>query len=320
MKAAFIVNSRIKRKKKFMTSLAQLEHKHVFETIKVYETEHAGHAISLAERATEKVDIVVAVGGDGTLNEVLNGFMIGSQFRIGKSAPVLAYLPYGTANDFARSTNVTTDIEAFIELVEHNQTEALDVGKIHYSTTEGDEEERYFLNIADTGIGGLVVEKVNKSKTKKVFGAGITFMRAITEAFITYEPSPIKCEADTFTWEGTVLSFVCANGKYFGNGLCIAPDAELNNGKLEIVIMADVGAKDYALNLNKLRKGEKLTHPQVHYFQARELEIIPEKYSCAIDADGEFIGNIPMHIVVLPREIQFLMPKPAWSDEPLDEE
>lgn len=320
MKAAFIVNSRIKRKNKFLASLAELEHEQLFEEITVHETTRKEHAISLAERATEKVDLVVAVGGDGTLNEVLNGFMIGSQFRIGKSAPVLAYLPYGTANDFARTARITTDIEEFIDLVEHNQTQLIDVGMIRYSNTEGNDEERYFLNIADAGIGGEVVEKVNKSRTKKMLGANLTFMRAIAETFLTYQQSTVSCVADSFEWKGKILSVVCANGRYFGNGMCIAPDARLDDGQLQIIIMSEVSTKDYALNLNRIRKGEKLNHPHVHYFEATELEVTPEKYSCAIDADGEFIGNIPMHISVLPREIQFLMPRPRFSNKPLDEE
>lgn len=316
MRASFILNSKIRNRKRFERFIGEIEHASLFERITVHETQRQGHAIQLAEKATEKDDLVVAVGGDGTLNETLNGFMIGNQFRVGTHAPVLAYLPYGTANDFARTAKLDTDPARFIDLVERNQTEQIDVGMIRYTTMDGDEEERYFLNIADAGIGGEVVQKVNKSRTKKFLGAGITYMKAITEAFMTYIQSPVTIEADTFKWKGKLLTLACANGRYFGNGLCIAPRAALNDGRMQIIVISDISAKDYAMNIGKLRKGEQMEHPKVHYFTAKELEVIPSEYSCGIDADGEYLGNIPMHVKILPSEINFLMPHIALSDEP----
>lgn len=316
MQAAFIVNNRIKHKRRFSNLLAEIEHAKLFENYTVQHTNHAGHAISLAERATEKMDLVVAVGGDGTLNEVLNGFMIGSQFRVGKSAPVLAYLPFGTANDFARSAGIKADAAQFIDLIEHNRTEEIDIGKIRYETIDGDEEERYFINIADAGIGGQVVQKVNNSRTKKLLGGNITFMRAIGEALLTYELSNVKVLADSFEWEGKLLSLVCANGRYFGNGLCIAPNAHIKDGHFDVAILSEFSAADYAKHLIKLRKGEKIDHPQLHYFTAKEIEVTPDKYSCSIESDGEFVGNVPMRVSLLPSELTFLMPHIALSEAP----
>ena len=98
-----------------------------------------------------------------------------------------------------------------------------------------------------------------------------------------------------------------ANGRYFGNAICVAPDANLNDGKFQVTIFGDLNIWDYLRNFGKLKKGIKIDHPQVFYHIANEL-LIESKDSCGIEADGEYVGQAPTTISVLPEAIDFLLP------------
>jgi diacylglycerol kinase (ATP) len=315
MKIAFVVKATIKHKRKFYEDIAVLESKNLFESVDVFESEYAGHSIELASNATKNgYDYIIAIGGDGTLNEVLNG-CIKSEVS---EHPIMGHVPFGTANDFSKTAGLNGGMEQLISLIENEQSELIDIGRVEYTTVDAGDDTSYFLNITDAGIGGLVVEKVNKSK--KRLGPNFTFVKAITEAFITYEKSKVKCVADTFEWEGKILTVAAANGKYFGSGMCIAPKARLNSGKLSIVIIGDISMKDYLLNFPKIKKGQVIDHPKVHYFEAKKIEVTPEEYSSAIDMDGEFLGYAPMKIEVMPRELEFLIPNEFFGSPAADEE
>ncbi len=303
MKITVVLKGTIRNKKKVLNDLSQLQKR--FNTLEVLETRQAGHAVTLAANAAENgADCIIAAGGDGTINEVLNGIMQGSTQR--SELPILGYLLCGTANDFAKTVGIDGSIEQLIQLLETTQANPIDIGKVSYLSPQGEEDERYFINITDVGLGGHVVEKVNKSS--KPLGANFTFIKAITESFITYEQSKVTCTTDSFEWEGKILTLAVANGKYFGSGLCIAPDAQVNDGKFSVVIIADIKMKDYLLNVGKIKKGKKVDHPKISYREATEVTITPHELSCAVDMDGEFLGYAPIHITMVPHAIQFLMP------------
>ncbi len=132
---------------------------------------------------------------------------------------------------------------------------------------------------------------------------------------LTYKRSYVKFNSDEFRWDGKTLSMVIANGKYFGSGLCIAPDALISDGKFSIVILGDVTILDYLKNIHKVKKGIKITHPEVFYKQSEEVEIIPVESVCPIDVDGEFIGYAPARFTVIKGRINFLMDKSTVSRE-----
>ncbi|MFZ5551825.1 MAG: diacylglycerol/lipid kinase family protein [Bacteroidota bacterium] len=302
MKLVFIVKSTIRNKKKFWEDYELFQRKNVVEFTEVWESEYFRHSISLAEKATlEGYDYIIAVGGDGTLNEVLNGIMLAS-IKV-RELPQLGMLPYGSANDFSKTIGITPDISLLVEAIEKDHSTLIDIGKIELTDEDGQPVTRYFINVFDAGIGADVVRKVNASN--KPLGTRFTFIKAILGSLLTYTPTPLVCKTDHEIIEDRMLSFVIANGSFFGDGMCIAPDARVNDGSFSVVAVADISVKDYILNTRKLRKKMKIDHPKVSYHKAHIVEIFPKHYSCSIETDGEFAGYAPAKTSMMHHAIRF---------------
>ena len=264
-------------------------------------TEFQKHAIDLAKQAAlENPTYIIAVGGDGTLNEVANGVMLS-----GNTEVKLGLLPYGTGNDFAKTIGVSNSIDELKRLIETNSIKEIDLGLVHFKNLDSKDESRYFINITDVGMGGFIAQKLANSS--KWLGAFLTFQKAIVSTFLTYNHRSLKSKADSFVYEGKILSYIIANGKYFGAGLGIAPDAKPDDSFFEIVLGAEISLWDYLLNLGKVQKCLKIEHPQMSYHQAKEV-IIESDEDLPIDMDGEFIGYSPIKVSVVPRALKFLAP------------
>lgn len=297
MKIAFILKGLIKNKKNLRKEINSF-----FQDAVIYETAYANHASELASNAVKNnYTHVIAVGGDGTLNEVINGILeSGSEIL-----PLIGVLSYGTANDFTKTVKLAGSLQEIKSLIEKKSERIIDAGKVSYTDREGKQAERFFINIGDIGIGGYIVENINNSS--KFLGADLTFFTETVKAMFTYKRTRVRCECDGFSWEGKTLSMVMANAKYFGSGLCIAPEASLQDGLLNLVILGDVTIADYLKNINRIKRGEKINHPEVHYNTCREIYIIPLEGKCPIDLDGEFIGYAPARFRIVPAKIRFLM-------------
>ena len=164
----------------------------------------------------------------------------------------------------------------------------------------------YFINITDLGIGGVISRKLAGSR--KLLGATLTYQAVIiSTAFIGYKHQLIKAKADKFEYAGKIMNFIVANGKYFGSGLGIAPDAKPDDGLFSIVIVGDVSLWDYLMNLSTIRKCLKVKHPKLQYFDAEEICIKSESL-LPIDMDGEFIGYSPLKINIIHNVLTFIAP------------
>ncbi len=297
MKISFIVKGLIKKKAKLLEEI-----KTFFPGSQVFETSHAGHAVELAANAVKaNFTHIIAVGGDGTLSEVVNGMASTGN----DSLPVLGLLSYGTANDFSKTAGLDGSVKQLKELLFKNSVSKIDIGHVKFLGMDRLPAERFFINIGDIGIGGYIVENINKSKKK--LGADMTFFLETLKGLFRYKKTKVKCRFNGFEWEGNTLSIVIANGKYFGSGLCISPDSTITDGKFGIVILGNVTVIDYLKNLSKIKRGEKMQHAEVFYKEANEIDIIPEESSCSIDLDGEFIGYAPATFKIIPARINFLI-------------
>ncbi|MTI41108.1 diacylglycerol/lipid kinase family protein [Fulvivirga lutimaris] len=293
-KVGFILNGNNHRKKKFYKELSKVRKTLKDVEFNVIETTAQGHATSLAfEFVNEGYTHIIGVGGDGTLNEVINGIM-----RHENPEVVLGILPFGTANDFVKSIKLPASMKDMFEAVIREKSSKIDIGVIDLES-----RRHYFLNIADIGIGAEVVKRVNKST--KLFGSNFTFFAAIARTFLTYKNQDVKCHTNDWDYEGKTNSLVMANGKYFGSGMCIAPRADMQDGQFSVVISGDISIKDYLKNIKKIKRGEELSHPKVEYKTASKLELSSTE-SCGIEADGEFIGYMPASISVVPKKINLL--------------
>jgi len=250
-------------------------------------------------------ECIAAVGGDGTLNSVLQGFFRDLDGTPVKEGASLTVIPFGTGGDFRKTLGIESDPIAALSLLKGEDTKPCDAGIVEYTTFEGKKEKRYFLNITSFGISGLVDKYVLESS--KRFGGTITFFVSTIKAFMKYKKSHILVEVDGI--ESIIqkcLLVVVANGKFFGSGMQIAPDANISDGIFNIVTIAEFGMKDFLKYGTKLYGGEKVHNPQVTYTSGRKISIIPQTNSdiMYMDMDGEPIGKIPANIQILPSAIR----------------
>jgi len=301
MNIVFVINNKNNRLVKVLPRLYKYCQQLHLGSVQFIITLRKKHAIELARQATEKgCDYMVAVGGDGTLNEVINGML---QSNIpANEYPTIGLLPFGSANDFARTAGISNSIKELIELIQSNTANKIDLGKIIIEQTR---ETRYFINIAGVGLGAEVTQ--NLAQSSSVLGPGFNYFKHIIKGFLSYVKKEVSCTSSTWQWEGKLLQMTVANGRYFGNAICIAPNAKVTDGLFQVAIFGDLSIWDYLKNYGNLKKGVKIILPQVCYHDATEV-LLQSNDSCSIEADGEYVGLAPATIKVLPKAISFLMP------------
>ncbi|MEJ2161841.1 MAG: diacylglycerol kinase family lipid kinase [Robiginitalea sp.] len=301
MNIVFIVNNKNNRLSKVLPGLDKHFRQKNLGSVQFIPTLRNKHAIELARAASENgCDYLIAAGGDGTLHEVINGVLKSSMPA--NKYPAIGVLPYGSANDFARTAHISKSIEQLIGLIQSGSTRRIDLGKIAIHKTK---ETRYFINIAGIGLGAEVVRNLERSPS--VLGPGFNYFKHIIKGFFSYVKKEVRCTGRNWEWQGKLLQMAVANGQYFGNAICVAPDARLADGKFQVVIFGDLSIWDYLKNLGKLKRGTKIDLPQVNYRSASEV-LVESNDSCGIEADGEYVGAAPATISVLPKAIRFLLP------------
>jgi len=300
MRIVFIVNSQIRGSKGILEEIKR-EFNEV--SISIVTTQFSKHAISLATEAThDQYDFIIAVGGDGTLNEVLNG-MMAANVPI-NSMPVLGMIQRGSANDFARTIGVKQTAKELKKLIDDKHHPKIDIGKIELLLNE--ETPKYFINICGLGLGPEAV--LIKERAPKILGPEIAYYKSIIQGFMSYDRKPIHCTGDDWQWTGSLLQMAIGNGRYFGNGMCVCPDAKVDDGLFQVALFGDLSLKDYFKNLGNLKKGNHLNHPDAHYFKTKMIQIENSgDQPCGIEADGEVVGYAPATISVVPNAIEFLM-------------
>ncbi|MBL7777944.1 MAG: YegS/Rv2252/BmrU family lipid kinase [Chitinophagales bacterium] len=263
-------------------------------------TEHAQHAIELATAlCAEQVDYLIAVGGDGTLNEVINGVM-----RSGNTQIKLGVLPYGSGNDFVKTIHAPSSVTGLAVLIKNDQYKPIDLLHCTFTSPDGNPAKRYCINITDVGMGGDIAEQLNRSN--KWLGATLTYQYFIVKTLLTYRPKMIRIKSDELNYEGSVMNFCMCNGKYFGSGLGVSPHSLVDDGKMNLVCIGEVSLLDYIKNFAAIKKCEPLIHPQVFYATANYIQIDGANERLPIDLDGEFAGYSPMNVRVLPNALYFL--------------
>ena len=297
MTICFIVNQKIKRRK---SVISKIESEFKDHSIAIHLTSYPKHAEILARDLIEHgYDYMIAVGGDGTLNEVINGILTAPVPT--NKLPVLGVFPKGSANDFARSIDVKSSETQLHEMILHKSYHKIDIGKI---MRDNDSQPRYFINIAGLGLGPEVVLHMGNSK---LLGPKLSYFKAIIQTFTKYKRKAIYCKTENWEWRGNLLQMAVANGKFFGNGICVCPDAVVDDGIFHIALFGELSIKDYLKNLKNLKKGIKITHKDAHYHTAKELRIENlNEGVCDIETDGEYIGSSPATISVVPKAINFL--------------
>jgi len=294
-KMAFIINGSRKLSDQVKRSITDCENHSAIKSIS-FITKGPKEAIIFANQAClNGFDVIVAVGGDGTINEVVNGIIQSKKNNI-----TLGILANGTGNDFVRGTNLALNPNSFIEAVLRNEIQSVDVGKIESSLGV-----TYFINITDIGFGGKVVQILEKQR--RFLGGKTSYGIAILRAFIGYRVPVLKITTPNFNFEGPVLMVAICNGSIFGDGLTINPFAKIDDGKLNITLLGRVSLVDYIKNLNNLKSGKKVNHPEAIYFETEKIDIRVTDGVAVSEVDGEYLTSGNLSISVLPNAISLLV-------------
>ncbi|HYL70543.1 MAG TPA: diacylglycerol kinase family protein [Candidatus Dormibacteraeota bacterium] len=277
-----------------------------FETYRTTAPGDATRAVRAALR--EGRTRVVAVGGDGTLNEVVDGFFAEDGTRLAPDA-VLGLVPSGTGGDFRKAAGVPADSREAVRLLASGQTRRIDAGRIDFDSGA----RRHFINIADCGLGGEVVARVNRSRFKGGGARGTAvFLWQSLAALWTFGAHPVTVRVDTERFDGAVQSVVVANGRYFGGGMHIAPDAALDDGLFDVVIVEARGRVRSLRGLPSLYRGRHLGEPGVSVLRGATVRIETPGAPLLFDVEGEQIGATPATLTCLAGAIRVCAP--AASD------
>lgn len=294
-KVALIAKGNSNKAKKFFQNLSINEN---FKNInfEIAFTQKARDAYFLSEKfANLKYDYVIACGGDGTSFEVLNGILKSDYPLTG-----FGILPIGSANDFARAQKLSKSFNNLCLSIENEKIKSIDVGKIELQKNG---ELWYFLNVCDVGFGPEVVKKVNSKR--HILPPDLSFLWAITKTLFSYKAKSISIEINNKTLAGKTLVGAFANSSCFGGGIYIAPDAKIDDGQLNFTRIGDVSMLDYLLQIGKLKKKQFVKHPEISYQKTKSVRLNSNE-KVGIEADGEYVGELPCTVKIKPKLLKFL--------------
>jgi diacylglycerol kinase (ATP) len=257
-------------------------------------TEEPGDAQHIARAAAgEGCEFVIAAGGDGTINEVVNG--LAEHF----ASVQLGIIPVGTGNDFARSINVPTDIDAAVDLLLRQQTQTVDVVRVTSDAV------RYFINVSAGGFSGLVDEKLTE-EMKRTWGP-LAYLRSAAEALpdmTNYHTSIVFDDEQEQQIE--TYNIVIANARYVAGGIPIAPEAQIDDGLVDVLIVPVASIPQLALLVPQILLGQHLGSNLIHVRRARKVRVEAQP-GMWFNADGELVGNQPATFEVMPRTLRVVV-------------
>ena len=269
-----------------------------------YITTCAGDARQFTRDAiTNGATLIVCVGGDGTLNEVVNGAMAhdGSV----RSDVVIGFVPNGTGCDFIRTVSIPSDITEAVELIAERPTGRIDLGRIIFRNHDGGENYHYFHNVTSFGLGGEVAERVNR--TTKTFGPFLSFIWATLISLFQYGKKRIRLIVDErFEQEYNVWNIVIANGQYHGGGMWVAPDASIDDGLFHVTVIGDLTLSEVLINLPKLYTGKITEIDKVVSLTGKKVEAVSNQL-VLLEVDGEQPGILPITVDMVPRALSIIV-------------
>lgn len=255
-------------------------------------TQRRHHALELARGAIDNgYRFLVAVGGDGTIHEVVNGMM-------GPDGPrnpdaVLGVVSAGSGADFARTFGLPDDVDHGLEHLTGDGYVQIDCGKVTYTTDEG-EATRYFPNIAEAGLGAEVVVRAEHlprrlGRSRYLVGFWLSLAR--------FKPCSGTVKVAERSYEGRIANIVIANCQFFGGGMHVAPKASPMDGRFDVLVQ--IGSKaDYVATITKIFKGTHIPSPKIKEFRGRQVEVTTSR-PLRLEADGEPLGTTPATFTVI---------------------
>jgi YegS/Rv2252/BmrU family lipid kinase len=276
----------------------------VLGPLEVEHTRAPRDAERLAREAVRAgVERVLVAGGDGTLSEVATGLLAA---QLADYATV-GLLPLGTGGDFARSLGVPRDLEGALACIAAGKTRKVDAGRALFLGEDGEERTAYFVNVSSFGISGLIDELVNR--TSKRLGGTVSFLVGTLRAIFQYRSTRVAIRVDgELVHDAGLILATAANGRYFGGGMRVAPEARIDDGLLDVVIVADLPIAKLLLKLPKIYAGTHLAEEAAVLHRGRVIEATASPGRVKLDLDGEPLGTLPARCEVLPGALTLFGP------------
>ncbi len=258
------------------------------------------------EAVASRRPLVIAVGGDGTVNEVANGLLDGGRAR--PDTP-LGLIVLGTGGDLARTLDLPRSPADQVAVLARGSARRIDAGRVAFASSGGRPETRDFVNIASFGLSGATDAIVNRRPLLRRLGGRLAFLAAVAEALARYRPEPVRvCVDECLDRVLAITTVAVCNGRYFGGGMRMAPEARLDDGRLDVVAVSGIGPIGLIGRLHRVYSGRHLWLPQVTFVTGRSVQAQAERAGARVplDIDGEMPGFLPATFDVLPGALTVL--------------
>lgn len=269
-------------------------------------TREPGEASRLAASAlaARKWKCIVAVGGDGTINEVVNGFF--DTRAVPDRSACLGVLPSGTGGDFGRTYALRSGWRAAAERLAREEERDIDVGQVRYRSSAGTDEVRYFANVCSLGVSGEIVREVNRGESWLGGRLGFAWAsvralrhsrdRAVSVSFDGAAPQVLK-----------VTALAVANGRFFGGGMRVAPSADPSDGLFDVTVWSGFRARDFLFRARSIYSGRHVFLSGTRTFRCRRLSVLSAdggSEPVPVELDGEQLGTVPCEVKLLPAALR----------------
>ena len=260
-------------------------------------SEQPEHLRELAAEAAQHADLVVAVGGDGTVNEVASGI-------VGSGAE-LAVIPRGTGVDFVRTYGIPSKLDDAVEVALRGTTRAIDAGRVGYRAWSGEPGEAWFFNVAGVGMSGAVAKRTNESS--KALGGKASYLWSTLAVFARWRNTEVQVAVDEETRAGRMHEVVVANGRYLGGGMMLTPEAEPDDGLFDVLLIGDITKADLVKTMPKVYRGTHLPHPKAELLRGAAVSVDSE-VALPVQLDGEQPGTTPVRFELVPKALRLRVP------------
>ena len=263
-------------------------------------SERPGHLAELAREAVGNgATRLVVVGGDGSVNEVVNGLE-------GADDVELAIVPRGTGWDFARTFGIPRDLDDAVRVALEGHVREIDLGRVTYRTWSGEEAVAIFANVASAGISGAIAQRANDSS--KALGGKVSYYWATLAVFLGWSTGEMRVMVDGEIRAGKMIDVLACNGRYLGGGMMMCPDAEPDDGLFDVMVIGDVTKRDLLLVLPKTYRGKHLPHPRLEVLRGATVTVDADE-PLPIELDGEQPGTTPARFEIVPSALRLRVPR-----------
>jgi len=297
-------NAGVGKCKKDWNKIERLAQRHGIDFYPVF-TEKRTHAIALTKEYIEKgFRKIISIGGDGTLNEVVNGIFW--QNVAPTTDITLAVISVGTGNDWVRTFQIPGDYEKSIKLIKKEDTFIQDAGMVSYATNTG-MSSRYFINMAGLGFDGLVAQKTNADKDLGKANP-LVYLKNIFASLFSFKSVPTRIVIDNSEIKHSIFSMGIGIGQFNGGGMRQTPNAVPNDGFFDLTLIKDMSKWSVIFNVNRLYNGTIAKHKKVETHKGRNI-IVEPKTPVLMEADGESLGHSPFSFGIIPKSVKVVVSK-----------